>query len=250
MGRFWKIVERLALLVGTICALVTTYYTVGLFYGWNEEKLSSVKSQAAAMIIPWWLYGLGTIALAVILTGWAMMALRLKRPSPQKEQFIKSPVANKITPTRASLPPSEKERLSNVLAGLFELFHQASAIGNAAKDFIGKIKSCPLSKQRTQIDKLTQDAGRLYQSIFREYREKHQYYNSDISNIIQNDGAFHALLDAMYDYMWTIDRLKDTPKSSAMMVLETLGKQITKSNREVSLWIAEALDVLMLFGAK
>ena len=135
----------------------------------------------------------------------------IKKTSPQKEQFIKSPVANQITPTRASLPPSEKERLSNVLAGLFELFHQASAIGNAAKDFIGKIKSCPLSKQRTQIDKLTQDAGRLYQSIFREYREKHQYYNSDISNIIQNDGAFHALLDAMYDYMWTIDRLKDTP---------------------------------------
>jgi hypothetical protein len=157
--------------------------------------------------------------------------------APNATLFINNPAPK---PVRASLPPSEKERLSNVLFGLSDLFHKASDIGNRTKDFLEKSRNRPLSDQRVELEGISRDAGQLYQVIFREYREKNQYYNRDISNIVQNDGAFHALLDAINDYMVTIDRLNDTPQTNAIMILEVPAKQIVKANRDVSVWIAEA----------
>ncbi|MFZ0844398.1 MAG: hypothetical protein WAM62_01295 [Pseudolabrys sp.] len=187
------------------------------------------------------LLGVAFVALAVAIASlgiYAFKGVQTAVPVVSSDPLV---INRPITkPTRASLPPSEKERLSNVLYGLSDLLHKASDIGNRTKDFLDKSRSRPIADQRAELGRISQDAGPLYQAIFREYGDKNQYYNRDISNIVQNDGALHALLDALNDYMVTIDYLSDTPQTNALMILQMPAKQIVKANRDVSVWIAEA----------
>ena len=76
--KFWRLIERSGLLIGTVCAVVTAYFTVGLYFGWNVPSLPP-KPSGAVMTAPWWLYGIGIIAIALLLTAWAMIAIRSRK---------------------------------------------------------------------------------------------------------------------------------------------------------------------------
>lgn len=76
-GRLWKLVERGGLLIGTVCALATTYFTVGIFYHWDAKPNAGAATPGAAIISALWpLIVLGMLALATLLTSWIMILVR------------------------------------------------------------------------------------------------------------------------------------------------------------------------------
>ena len=96
MERLWKAIERGGLIVGTLCAVVTTYFTAGLFYGWDKAP----KPEATAMTAPWWLYVLGGIGAALLLTAWVML-LKRTRAEPKTitaGRNIEQPAPQTINP--------------------------------------------------------------------------------------------------------------------------------------------------------
>ncbi len=95
----WKIIERSGLFIGTVCAIITAYFTVGLFYGWNVQSQPQPKLAGALMIAPWWLWILGGIGIALLITAWAMIVIR----SRQKPVAVLLPVPPQKIPTRLRL---------------------------------------------------------------------------------------------------------------------------------------------------
>jgi hypothetical protein len=116
----WKAIERSGLVIGTLCAVLTAYFTVGLYYGWNAQT-ASPQPAAPAMIAPWWLYALGIIGLALLLTSWVMMFLRRRRAKidgTQKAQ-IDVPALELLREQQAALV-SDVQRISADIVRLNE----------------------------------------------------------------------------------------------------------------------------------
>jgi hypothetical protein len=86
MDRLWKIIERSGGIVGTLCAVITAIYTVGIFYGWDKSMPS--KPTSPVMSASWLLYALGAIGLALLATSWIMIFIRARQP---KKLFIPRP---------------------------------------------------------------------------------------------------------------------------------------------------------------
>ena len=98
MDRFWKIIERSGLIVGTVCAVITAIFTIAMFYGW--DKPSPATQAAPIMIAPWLLYAFGGIAIALLIAACAMMVIRSHTAQPIA--FI-APILPQRIPTRLRL---------------------------------------------------------------------------------------------------------------------------------------------------
>lgn len=73
----WKIIERSAVVLGLLFTAATLYFTAGTYYGWNQPSVPAQQG-GTAMTPPWWIWLFGGIAVALLLTAWAMMAIRLR----------------------------------------------------------------------------------------------------------------------------------------------------------------------------
>jgi hypothetical protein len=108
---FWKGIERSSAVIGSVCALVTVYYTMGVYYGWDKREAANVPELGATMILPWPIIILGGLAVLLLLSAWAMVAIRLR----SKEPPLKSGSQTKDSPlppvdpnqTAASVPPNK-----------------------------------------------------------------------------------------------------------------------------------------------
>jgi hypothetical protein len=70
----WKLIERSCIIAGAVFTAVCAYYAMATYYGWNVPAVSpSPNIAVAALSPPWWLYVAGSIGVALIGTGWAMM---------------------------------------------------------------------------------------------------------------------------------------------------------------------------------
>jgi hypothetical protein len=74
----WKIIERACLILGALFAGVCAYYTMAGYYGRNNPVTPTAPTAAtgAAMTPPWWLYSLGILGIALLITGWTMILQR------------------------------------------------------------------------------------------------------------------------------------------------------------------------------
>jgi hypothetical protein len=84
--------ERSAAIIGAVCAIATVYYTMGVYYGWDKQEAAKISSAAATggthMNIQWPIIILGVLATLSILTSWAMITIRLRRPKESIQKFV------------------------------------------------------------------------------------------------------------------------------------------------------------------
>jgi hypothetical protein len=89
--RAWKWIERVGSVIGAVCAITITYYTVGIFYGWDKQHSPSGEVAAtpsgAAMSTYWPLIVLGILAILTLATSWIMIFLRLWSKKQEERPF-------------------------------------------------------------------------------------------------------------------------------------------------------------------
>src|SRR5450432_1043611 len=77
----WKLIARSSVVLGLVIAALTLYFTAGLYYGWNipiTPVAAPPPTPAATMTLPVWsLLVLGLVGVLLLVTAWAMMAIRL-----------------------------------------------------------------------------------------------------------------------------------------------------------------------------
>jgi hypothetical protein len=82
MADRWKLFERGCLVFGLLISAATLYYTAAPYYHHLREEQPATSPPTNVGIItmapPWWLIALGAIGVLLLITGWAMMALRRK----------------------------------------------------------------------------------------------------------------------------------------------------------------------------
>jgi uncharacterized membrane protein YhaH (DUF805 family) len=78
-GRFsvWKIVERASLLLGAAFSGICAFFAAATYYGLNTPPVSTASSTVQNVSITVWTLGvLAALAVALLVTGWAMMVRR------------------------------------------------------------------------------------------------------------------------------------------------------------------------------
>lgn len=80
----WRIVERICVVLGLLFTAATLYYTAGAYYGWNQLPPNISPAGGAAMTAPWWLYAIGLLGIALLVTAWTMIAVRIRRGGVSK----------------------------------------------------------------------------------------------------------------------------------------------------------------------
>jgi hypothetical protein len=87
----WKFFERTCLGCGLLISAATLYYTAAPYYERLREIHPAPLPPANVEVItttpPWWLIALGTIGVLLLVTGWAMMALRRRTPGIHGRMF-------------------------------------------------------------------------------------------------------------------------------------------------------------------
>ncbi len=73
----WKWIELSATIIGAAGTVVATYYTAGVYYGWDKiEAQRSAASAGVAAAQVWLIIGLGALAILCLVTAWSMIAIR------------------------------------------------------------------------------------------------------------------------------------------------------------------------------
>src|SRR5258708_3699542 len=88
----WRAIERSMVVVGGICAILTAYYSAGLYYGWDKQEAAKIGGATVApigghMTVPVWIYALGGIGVLLLGTAWVMIVLRRKAPQIHGRMF-------------------------------------------------------------------------------------------------------------------------------------------------------------------
>jgi hypothetical protein len=98
----WKFIERACIILGLLLAAATLYYTAGAYYGWNQPQ-PVATSPHTTMTAPWWLYAIGAIGFALLVTAWIMISLRRPRKIESRAPSVS------VTQTRDYSDDPEKE---------------------------------------------------------------------------------------------------------------------------------------------
>jgi hypothetical protein len=99
--RLWKGIERSTVVIGGVCAIVTTYYTVGLFYGWDKQEAAKIGGVTATpggvpMTLPFPVLILGALAVLTLLTSWAMIGIRLSAKKSKKPELTNAEASRRL----------------------------------------------------------------------------------------------------------------------------------------------------------
>jgi hypothetical protein len=90
METTWKFIERTILVAGFVIAAATLYYTAAPYY--EYPKPATTLPSAGSTILPdWTILLFGSLGIALLVTGWAMLIARRKRGLPKGKEHLTNP---------------------------------------------------------------------------------------------------------------------------------------------------------------